>query len=291
MAKVGFIGLGTMGGPMAGHLVNAGHQVTAYNRSATRAESWLAKHPSGSLSSSPKQAASQADFVICCVGNDNDLREVLYGDGGALVGMKQGATLIDHTTASADIAREISNRCTDSGIRFLDAPVSGGQIGAENGALSIMVGGKKQVYDSAVEILKPYTKAIALMGPAGSGQLSKMVNQICAVGVIQGLAEGLSFGQKAGLDMQVLVDVISAGAAGSWQMDNRADTMLRDEFDFGFAIDWMVKDLNICSHEAERINAYLPHTKEILKHYQALQNQGAGRYDTSALIKLLKPLP
>lgn len=290
MAKISFIGLGTMGGPMAGHLVKAGHQVTVYNRTSATAKQWQGKHPSGLVALTPKEAAENADFVMTCVGNDHDLAAVVFGDNGALAGMKTDSVLIDHTTASANIARQIAAQCAELNLRFIDAPVSGGQAGAENGALSIMVGGDQATFDQATLILKPYTKAIALLGPAGSGQLAKMVNQICVAGVIQGLAEGLNFGKQAGLDMEAVAQVISAGAAGSWQMDNRAQTMLNDQFDFGFALDWMVKDLDICAGEAKNICADLPHTELIHTRYKQLQQMGAGREDTSALIKLLKPL-
>jgi 3-hydroxyisobutyrate dehydrogenase-like beta-hydroxyacid dehydrogenase len=279
-----------MGGPMAGHLANSGHQVVAYNRTPARAMEWLTNHLGCSLANSPKEAALGADFVLCCVGNDNDLRDVLFGNDGAVSGMAKGSTLVDHTTASADIARDIFAHCSAREIGFLDAPVSGGQLGAESGALSIMVGGEKPVFDAVVPIISSYTKAIALVGPAGSGQLTKMVNQICAAGVIQGLSEGLNFGRQAGLDMDAVTKLVSAGAAGSWQMDNRANTMLSGEFDFGFALDWMVKDLDICALESQRIGADLPHTNQILQRYQQLQRLGAGRLDTSALIELLKPL-
>lgn len=291
MARIGFIGLGTMGAPMAGHLATAGHQVVAYNRSSNRAGRWLSKHPACHLAATPREAAENADFVLTCVGNDDDLRAVLLGDNGALGGMTSGSMLIDHTTASAEVAREIAAACSELGIDFLDAPVSGGQAGAENAALSIMVGGSRECYEKAVPILLPYTKAIERMGDVGAGQLTKMVNQICAAGVIQGLAEGLNFGEQAGLDMESVIKVVSAGAAGSWQMENRASTMLKDEFDFGFAIDWMRKDLDICLNEAKQIDAELPHISLINQHYKKLQQLGGGRWDTSALIKLLKPLP
>lgn len=287
MARIGFIGLGTMGGPMAGHLVNAGHHVVSYNRSAERANDWLANYPKGRLAASPLAAAEGAEFVFTCVGNDDDLRDVTLGKNGVLAGMRSGAMLIDHTTASADIAQQLACESAQRKIKFLDAPVSGGQAGAESGALSIMVGGNEADFQVAQGLLEPYSKAIQWMGPAGSGQLTKMVNQICVAGLLQGLAEGLNFGQKSGLDMQRVLKVISAGAAASWQMENRAETMLEDQFDFGFAIDWMRKDLDICLQQAEKIGAVLPCTADVNQRYADLQEMGGGRWDTSALIKRL----
>lgn len=291
MARLAFIGLGTMGGPMAGHLADAGHQVTVYNRSQDKVHDWLSKHPACQHAATPKLAATNAEFVFTCVGNDNDLREVTLGENGVIHGLQPGAILVDHTTASASIARELHALCKQSGNGFLDAPVSGGEAGAVNGQLSIMVGGNDSDFEKITPIVKPYTKAIELIGTAGSGQLTKMVNQICVAGLLQGLSEGLHFGESAGLDMGQVLKVISAGAAGSWQMTNRAETMLKDEFDFGFAIDWMRKDLDICLEESQSNSADLPITSSIYDRYIQLQEMGGGRWDTSALIKLLKATP
>ena len=286
MAKVAFIGLGVMGFPMAGHLVKAGHDVTVYNRTASKAEDWVEKHK-GKKASTPAEAAKGADFVMTMVGNDDDLRSVVYGDKGALAGMSKGAILVDHTTASAAVAREIDAEAKKRGFGFLDAPVSGGQAGAENGQLGIMVGGDPATFAKAEPVIKIYAKALTLIGPAGAGQLTKMVNQICIAGLIQGLSEGMNFAVKSGLDIDKVLSVITAGAAGSWQMQNRAKTMVEGKFDFGFAVDWMRKDLGICLDEAKRNKARLPVTALVDQFYAAVQARGGGRWDTSSLIHLL----
>jgi 3-hydroxyisobutyrate dehydrogenase-like beta-hydroxyacid dehydrogenase len=284
--KVAFLGLGVMGFPMAGHLAAAGHEVTVYNRTAKRAEAWVAKH-GGRHAPSPAAAAKGNEFVFACVGNDNDLRSIVYGDNGALAGMGEGATFVDHTTASAEVAREIAAAAAKRKVAFLDAPVSGGQAGAENGKLTVMVGGEPAPFDRAKPVIDSYARACVLMGPAGSGQLSKMVNQICIAGLVQGLAEGLNFAVKAGLDGKKLVEVISKGAAQSWQMDNRASTMLDGKFEFGFAVNWMRKDLSICLDEARRNGARLPVAALVDQFYAHVQARGGGRWDTSSLIHLL----
>jgi len=284
--NVAFIGLGVMGFPMAGHLAAAGHQVTVYNRTASRAEGWLAKH-GGKSSPQPADAAKGASIVFICVGNDDDLRSVVFGDKGALSGMGRGAILVDHTTASAEVAREISAKAKGQGVGFLDAPVSGGQAGAENGKLTVMVGGEADVFARAKPVIDSYARACALMGPTGSGQLAKMVNQICIAGLVQGLAEGINFATKAGLDGKTLIDVISKGAAQSWQMENRASTMFEGKFNFGFAVDWMRKDLGICLAEAKRNGARLPVTALVDQFYAQVQARGGKRWDTSSLIHLL----
>jgi 3-hydroxyisobutyrate dehydrogenase-like beta-hydroxyacid dehydrogenase len=284
--SVAFIGLGVMGFPMAGHLAAKGHRVTVYNRTAARAAAWTQKH-AGRSAPTPAQAAAGAALVFVCVGNDDDLRSVVYGDDGALAGMQAGAILVDHTTASAEVAREIGERARGLGIGFLDAPVSGGQAGAENGKLTVMVGGDPDSFDSAKPVIDSYARACVLMGPTGSGQLAKMVNQICIAGLLQGLSEGLNFAQRAGLDGAKLVEVISKGAAQSWQMDNRASTMFAGKFDFGFAVDWMRKDLSICLAEGRRNGARLPVTALIDQFYAQVQARGGRRWDTSSLIHLL----
>ncbi len=284
--KVAFLGLGVMGFPMAGHLAAAGHDVTVYNRTAAKAEAWVARH-GGRAAPSPAAAAKGAVIVFACVGNDDDLRSIVYGDSGALAGMDPGAILIDHTTASADVAREVSAAAAKKSVSFLDAPVSGGQAGAENGKLTVMVGGEPVAFDRAKPIIDAYARACVLMGPVGSGQLSKMVNQICIAGLVQGLSEGLNFAMKAGLDGKRLVEVISKGAAQSWQMDYRALTMLEGKFDFGFAVDWMRKDLGICLGEAKRNGARLPVTALVDQFYAHVQARGGRRWDTSSLIHLL----
>ncbi|MFM9843074.1 MAG: NAD(P)-dependent oxidoreductase [Dongiaceae bacterium] len=284
--NVAFIGLGVMGFPMAGHLAAAGHQVTVYNRTASRAEAWTAKH-GGMSSPQPADAAKGASVVFVCVGNDDDLRSVIFGDKGALAGMGRGAILVDHTTASAEVAREISAKAKGQGIGFLDAPVSGGQAGAENGKLTVMVGGEPDIFARAKPVIDCYARACALMGPTGSGQLAKMVNQICIAGLVQGLAEGINFATKAGLDGKTLIDVISKGAAQSWQMENRAGTMFEGKFNFGFAVDWMRKDLGICLAEAKRNGARLPVTALVDQFYAQVQARGGSRWDTSSLIHLL----
>ena len=287
MAKVAFVGLGVMGFPMAGHLAKQGHQVSVYNRSAARAEAWLAQFP-GQSASTPAAAADDADCVMICVGNDDDVRSVALGESGALAGMRVGAVLVDHTTASAELASELEQAADQRQIGFVDAPVSGGQAGAENGVLTVMCGGREASFDQAQPTIAAYAKTIRLLGPAGSGQLAKMVNQICIAGVLQGLSEGLNFAQRAGLDVAALVEVISQGAAGSWQMNNRAASMAEDRFDFGFAVDWMRKDLGICLRTADRIKARLPLTALVDQFYGQVQDAGGSRWDTSSLITRLR---
>ncbi len=289
--KLAFLGLGVMGYPMAAHLAKAGHSVRVYNRSAAKADQWAAQHAAGAASATgatPKQAVADADIVLMCVGNDDDVRSVVYGENGALAGMKKGATLVDHTTASADLARELGDACAKAGVQFLDAPVSGGQAGAENGKLTIMVGGAQTTFSAAEAVLATYARAVTLMGGVGAGQLTKMVNQICIAGLVQGLSEGLNFASKAGLDADLVVDVISKGAAQSWQMENRGKTMNADKFDFGFAVDWMRKDLRICLDEARRNGAALPITSVVDQQYARVQAMAGGRWDTSSLIRALK---
>ena len=286
MTKTAFIGLGVMGYPMAGHLAKNGHDVTVYNRTSTKTEAWVKEH-GGASANTPAKAADGCDVVFSCVGNDNDLRSVVYGDDGILAGMKKGAVYCDHTTASAIAAREIDNTARDLGIGFLDGPVSGGQAGAENGALTIMVGGEKKDFDVAEPVAQAYGKAVTLMGSAGSGQLTKAANQICIAGLVQGLSEGLAFADKAGLDAGKVVDVISKGAAQSWQMDNRAESMIGDKFDFGFAVEWMRKDMGIALAEARDNGALLPATALIDQFYAEITAAGGSRWDTSSLIRLL----
>ena len=281
--KVAFIGLGVMGYPMAGHLAKAGYDTRVYNRTAARAEQWC-KEFGGSHGLTPREAAEAADFVFMCVGNDDDLRSVVYGDDGVLAGCKAGAVLVDHTTASADVAREIAERAE---VAFLDAPVSGGQAGAENGVLTVMIGGNEDAFERVRPVIMSYARAAELLGSVGAGQLTKMVNQICIAGLVQGLSEGLNFAQCAGLDGHKVVDVISKGAAGSWQMENRGNTMLNDEFEFGFAVDWMRKDLGICIEESERNGAELPVTRIVNDFYGEVKAMGGGRWDTSSLIRRL----
>ncbi|MDH0096225.1 NAD(P)-dependent oxidoreductase [Pseudomonas sp. GD04158] len=287
MAKVAFIGLGVMGYPMAGHLARNGHQVTVYNRSPGKAEQWMGEY-AGASAPTPREAVQGAELVMCCVGNDDDLRSVILGEQGAFAGMAPGAILVDHTTASADVARELAAIAAERGLGFLDAPVSGGQAGAVNGVLTVMVGGEQAAYAAAEPVIQSYARMIRLMGPAGSGQLSKMVNQICIAGLVQGLAEGLNFAQHAGLDAHAVVDVISKGAAQSWQMENRYKTMLAGEFDFGFAVDWMRKDLSILLEEARRNGAQLPVTALVDQFYADVQAMGGGRWDTSSLLARLQ---
>jgi 3-hydroxyisobutyrate dehydrogenase len=287
MASVAFIGLGVMGYPMAGHLKRkGGHEVAVYNRTPAKAAAWVREY-GGTSAATPREAARDADFVFTCVGNDDDVRSVVHGDNGALAGMKKGATLADHTTASAILARELDAATRERGVGFLDAPVSGGQAGAQNGQLGIMVGGDPAVFKRAKPVLDVYAKSCALIGPSGSGQLCKMVNQICVAGVVQGLAEGLHFGQRAGLDMEKVLSVISKGAAQSWQMENRWKTMVEGKFDFGFAVDWMRKDLGICFQEAKHNGARLPVSALLDQFYAQVQARGGGRWDTSSLITLL----
>ena len=284
--KVAFIGLGVMGFPMAGYISKAGHDVIVYNRTSAKADKWVGTYK-GKAASTPAEAAKDADFVFTCVGNDNDLREVTTGSDGAFQNVKKGAVFIDNTTASAQVARELFNIATSKGFGFLDAPVSGGQAGAENGALTVMVGGQQSDYEKAEPIIDCYSKKIKLLGSAGSGQLAKMVNQICIAGLVQALSEGLRFGQNAGLNVEDVVEVISKGAAQSWQMENRFKTMLDDKFDYGFAVDWMRKDLGIAMQEAKANGSKLPVTEIVDQYYSEVQKNGGNRFDTSSLITLL----
>jgi 3-hydroxyisobutyrate dehydrogenase len=286
MMKLAFLGLGVMGYPMAGHLAKAGHEVTVYNRTAAKAAQWVKEH-GGQQRATPAEAASGAEIVFTCVGNDEDVRAVVAGKEGAFACMARGAILADHTTASAEVAREMAALAKPKGLGFLDAPVSGGQAGAVNGKLTIMVGGEPAAFDKAQPVMAHYGRAVTLMGPAGNGQLTKMVNQICIAGLVQGLSEGLNFAMRAGLDPKLVVEVISKGAAQSWQMDNRASAMVEGKFDFGFAVDWMRKDLAICLAEARRNRAALPVTALVDQFYQRVQERGGKRWDTSALIHLL----
>ena len=288
MAKVAFIGLGVMGYPMAGHLkVKGGHEVAVYNRTFAKAETWAAEF-GGKAFRTPAEAAEDADFVFTCVGNDDDLRSVTIGKDGVLEGMKPGAILIDNTTASAEVARELDAAAKEKGCGFIDAPVSGGQAGAENGVLTVMCGGDEATFEKARPVIDAYARMVGLMGPAGAGQLTKMINQICIAGLVQGLAEGIHFGKQAGLDIEKVVDVISKGAAGSWQMENRHKTMNAGKYDFGFAVDWMRKDLGICLDEADRNGAKLPVTALVDQFYKEVQLMGGNRWDTSALLARLE---
>ncbi|MBS0122987.1 NAD(P)-dependent oxidoreductase [Thetidibacter halocola] len=289
MAKVAFLGLGVMGYPMAGHLAKAGHEVTVYNRTTAKAEAWVAQH-GGALGKTPREAAAGADFVMSCVGNDDDLRGVCLGEDGAFAGMASGAVFVDHTTVSALVTRELHDVAAGAGIGFVDAPVSGGQAGAENGQLVVMCGGAEDIYSRAEPVIDAYAKMCKRLGDSGSGQLCKMVNQICIAGLVQGLSEGLHFAQKAGLDGRSVVDVIGGGAAGSWQMVNRYQTMLEDKFDYGFAVDWMRKDLGICLMTADEVGASLPVTALVDQFYKDVQKLGGGRWDTSSLIKRLNAM-
>ncbi|MEP7181507.1 MAG: NAD(P)-dependent oxidoreductase [Betaproteobacteria bacterium] len=285
--KLAFLGLGVMGYPMAGHLAKAGHAVTVYNRTAARAAQWVAQH-GGTSAPTPAAAAAGADLVLMCVGNDDDVRAVASGKDGALGAMRAGALLVDHTTASAQVAREVHAAARAKGVEFLDAPVSGGQAGAENGKLTIMVGGEPAAFARAESVLAHYARAVTLMGAPGSGQLTKMVNQICIAGLVQALSEGINFAQRAGLDAERVLDVISKGAAQSWQMENRGKTMVAGKFDFGFAIDWMRKDLAICLAESRANGAALPVTALVDQFYGRVQAQGHGRWDSSSLIHVLR---
>jgi len=287
MAKVAFIGLGVMGFPMAGHLQTQGHHVTVYNRTAAKAADWVAKY-SGQAAPTPDAAAKDAEIVFACVGNDDDLRSVTIGEAGAFGAMGPGTIFVDHTTASAEVARVLAGEAEMANFSFIDAPVSGGQAGAENGKLTVMCGGDEAAFERAAPVIAAYSQACRLLGSSGSGQLAKMVNQICIAGLMQGLAEGLNFAQAAGLDGKALIDVISKGAAGSWQMANRHETMLNDEFEFGFAVDWMRKDLGICLAEADRNGASLPITALVDQYYKDVQAMGGGRWDTSSLLRRLK---
>ena len=284
MSKISFIGLGVMGYPMAGHISKGGHEVTVFNRTISKAEKWI-KDYKGKLAKTPKEAANEADFIFTCVGNDDDLREVTLGENGLFKSAKKNCVYIDNTTASAEIARELYKGAKKNGFDFLDAPVSGGQAGAENGALTVMIGGDDNVYKKAAPIINCYSKKMKLLGPAGNGQLAKMVNQICIAGLVQGLSEAINFGLNAKLNMEEVIDTISKGAAQSWQMENRYKTMIEDKFDYGFAVDWMRKDLKIAMDEAKRNNSPLPITKIIDQFYGEVQNMGGKRWDTSSLIK------
>ncbi|ASV86743.1 MULTISPECIES: NAD(P)-dependent oxidoreductase [Ochrobactrum] len=286
--KVAFLGLGVMGYPMAGHLkTKGGYDVTVYNRTSAKAAKW-AEQFGGKHAATPAEAARDADFVFCCVGNDNDLREVTTGSDGAFSTMKKDAVFIDNTTASAEVARELDGEAQQRGFHFIDAPVSGGQAGAENGVLTVMVGASEAVFETAKPVIEAYARSVGLMGPVGSGQLAKMVNQICIAGLVQGLAEGIHFGKKAGLDIEKLIGVISKGAAGSWQMENRHSTMNEGNYEFGFAVDWMRKDLGICLEEADRNGALLPVTALVDQFYKEVQKIGGGRWDTSSLLARLE---
>lgn len=285
--KVAFLGLGVMGYPMAGHLVKAGHDVSVYNRTTAKAEKW-AKEYNGNFAPTPGEAVSGAEIVFACVGNDDDLRSICVGEEGAFQGMDKGSIFIDHTTASAEVAREMAEVANDLGLSFMDAPVSGGQAGAENAALTIMIGGSDADFAKGEPIMQAYGKAVTLMGEVGAGQLTKMVNQITFVGAVQAISEGLAFAEAAGLDAKKVIDVISKGAAGSWQLDNRGTTMVDDKFDFGFAVDWVRKDLGICLDEARKNGARLPNTALIDQYYAEIQKRGGGRWDTSSLIKLVR---
>nr|WP_321457523.1 NAD(P)-dependent oxidoreductase [uncultured Cohaesibacter sp.] len=287
MAKVTFLGLGVMGYPMAAHLLHkGGHEVTVYNRTAAKAEKWVAEH-GGAMATTPAEASEGADFVFCCVGNDDDLREVTIGEAGAFTTMKDGSIFIDNTTASAKVARELYEVAKAQNVGFIDAPVSGGQAGAENGVLTVMCGGDEDIFATAKPVIESYARMVGLMGPSGSGQLTKMVNQICIAGLVQALSEGVHFAKEAGLDVEAVVDVISKGAAGSWQMENRAPTMAKGEFEFGFAVDWMRKDLAIVLDEARSNGAHLPVTAAVDQFYSQVQSMGGNRWDTSSLIALL----
>ena len=286
MVKCAFLGLGVMGYPMAGHLAAKGHEVTVYNRTTAKAEDWVSKH-GGKVGATPAEAASGQEIVFACVGNDDDLRSVTMGETGAFSSMAAGAIFVDHTTASAGVARELNAVAGEKSFGFIDAPVSGGQAGAENGALTVMCGGDQATYDKVEGVIASYAKSCRLMGDAGAGQLTKMVNQICIAGLLQGLSEGMHFAQKAGLDGEAVLDVISKGAAGSWQMENRGTTMLADKFDFGFAVDWMRKDLGICLAEADNNGASLPMTATVDQFYKDVQRMGGGRWDTSSLMRRL----
>ncbi|MBT2334178.1 NAD(P)-dependent oxidoreductase [Variovorax paradoxus] len=286
---VAFLGLGVMGSPMAGHLAKAGHKVTVYNRTPAKAEAWVAEFgPPGRHATTPREAATGADIVFSCVGNDDDLRAVVLGPNGAFAGMKKGSVFVDHTTASADVARELSNAASSAGLQFIDAPVSGGQAGAQNGALTVMCGGDKTSFERVKPVLAAFSRAVTLLGASGAGQLAKMVNQIAIAGLVQGLSEAIAFGQRAGLDMKLVLDVIGKGAAQSWQMDNRGKTMIDGKFDYGFAVDWMRKDLGLVLDEAKRNGARVPVTALVDQFYADVQQAGGRRWDTSSLIIRLK---
>ncbi|WP_028304988.1 NAD(P)-dependent oxidoreductase [Oceanospirillum maris] len=285
--NLAFIGLGVMGSPMAGHLAKAGYSVTVFNRTTEKAKQWAASH-GGLIGETPAEAAKNADIVFCCVGNDDDVRSVTTGENGVISAMKAGSILVDHTTASAELATELDTACRAAGLHFIDAPVSGGQQGAENGKLTIMCGGEEEIFNQCQPIMETYAQAVTLMGDAGAGQLTKMVNQICIAGLVQGLSEGLYFAEKAGLDQKKVIEVISKGAAGSWQMVNRHKTMVEDEYNHGFAVDWMRKDLDICLSQGRKIKAKLPVTALVDQFYGEVQAMGGNRWDTSSLLKRLK---
>ncbi len=285
--RLAFVGLGVMGHPMAGHWAAAGHEVVVFNRTAERAEAWCAQH-GGRSAATPREAATGAELVAVCVGDDDDVRSVVLGEDGVLAGLAEGGVLVDHTTASAALARELEAAARPRDVGFLDAPVSGGQAGAESGALTVMVGGEEGVFDRALPALEVYARSVRLLGPAGAGQLTKMVNQICIAGVLEGLAEGLAFAERAGLDAAAVIDVISKGAAQSWQMENRSATMIEGRYDFGFAVDWMRKDLAIALAEGRRNGARLPLTALVDQFYADVQGAGGGRWDTSSLLTRLR---
>ena len=285
--KVAFLGLGVMGFPMAGHLAQAGHSVTVYNRTQPKSAAWVTEF-GGRSAATPREAAAGAEIVFCCVGNDDDLRSVVLGDDGALAGMAKGAVFVDHTTASADVARELSAAAVKLGAQFIDAPVSGGQAGAQNGALTVMCGGDAATFEQVKPVIGAFARAVTLLGESGAGQLAKMVNQICIAGLVQGLSEAIAFGQRAGLDMEAVLGVISKGAAQSWQMENRGKTMIAGKFDYGFAVDWMRKDLGLVLDEAKRNGARLPVTALVDQFYADVQQSGGARWDTSSLITRLK---
>ena len=287
MAKVAFLGLGVMGFPMAGHLAAKGHEVTVYNRTFAKVEEWTKKHK-GSAARTPKEAAAGKEIVFCCVGNDEHLRAVVLGDDGAFAGMAKGAIFVDNTTASADIARELHALGKKKGIEFIDAPVSGGQAGAENGQLTVMCGGEQATFDKAKPVADAYAKAMTLIGPPGSGQITKMMNQMCIAGIVQGLAEAMNLGQRSGLDMEKVISAISKGAAQSWQMDNRWKAMVEGKFEFGFAVDWMRKDLGIAMAEGKRAKAAMPLVALVDQFYDRVQQRGGGRWDTCSLIQPLQ---
>lgn len=284
--RVAFLGLGVMGAPMAAHLAAAGHAVTVYNRTGAKAQAWVAEH-GGAMAGTPRAAAEGAEFVFACVGNDDDLRAVALGDAGAFAGMAPGAVFVDHTTASAEVARELHTQARTRGVHFVDAPVSGGQAGAVNGVLTVMCGGDAEPFEAMKPVAMAFARAVTRLGDSGAGQLAKMVNQICIAGLVQGLAEAIAFGQRAGLDMTAVLDVIGKGAAQSWQMDNRGKTMVEGRFDFGFAVDWMRKDLGLVLDEARRNGAKLPVTALVDQFYADVQAEGGGRWDTSSLIRRL----
>jgi len=288
---IAFLGLGVMGYPMAGHLIQAGHQVSVFNRTPAKAQAFVTEFGAQGRARSaptPREAVAGADIVFCCVGNDDDLRSVVLGPDGAFAGMKPGAVFVDHTTASADVARELDAKARKLGLHFIDAPVSGGQAGAQNGALTVMCGGEADVFERVKPVAMAFSRAFTLMGPSGAGQLTKMVNQICIAGLVQGLSEAVAFGQNAGLDMNLVLDVIGKGAAQSWQMDNRGKTMVADQFDFGFAVDWMRKDLGLVLDEARRNGSRVPVTALVDQFYADVQEMGGRRWDTSSLVKRLR---